>query len=72
MIIFVQPFLLLQKVIYTSFHAVVTADLFRRNFHASGFVPIFEEFSGFVPGVLLRSKTQFGDGNVVRNRLEAQ
>ena len=48
------------------------ADLFRWNFYASGFVPVFEEFSGFVPGVLLRSKTQFGDGSVVRNRNEAQ
>ena len=34
------------------------ADLFRRNLYASGYVPVFKELSGFVPGVPLPLKTQ--------------
>ena len=48
----------------TGFRAVVTADLFRladlfrRNLYASGYVPVFKELSGFVPGVPFPFKTQ--------------
>ena len=34
------------------------ADLFRRNLYASGYVPVFKELSGFVPGVPFPLKTQ--------------
>ena len=36
------------------------ADLFLRNLCASGYVPVFKEFSGFVPDVPFPLKTQHG------------